>query len=227
VVLGPKDLWGETDSSFPGETGSSTVLSHWNGRTWSHVTIQGIAPAASSAGGHAWILTIDAAPTHASGAIPAGPPIIYRITGAAVNKVGVPADATISASESGIAAAPDGRLWILSRNPSSSTAIVYSRSGNKWASSPAIPADDLITVVSIFSYDGKNGFWDGPYGHWAGSKWIDTANEAAKQLAAVVWAAGVVAPIPGTDSAWSAGYVPRTAQSTATNAVIAAYGPLP
>jgi len=227
AVLGPKDVWGETIKSSGDETGSSTVLTHWNGRTWSDVTIQGIAPVASPAGGHAWIMTIDAAPIHVSGEAPAGAPIVYRITGAAVNKVAVPAHATIIEDESGIAAAPDGRLWILSRNVSSFTAIVYSGSGNKWVSSSAIPADDMLTVVSTFSYDGKNGFWDGPYGHWAGGKWIDTDNEAAKQLATVVWSGGVAVPIPGTDSAWSAGYIPRTAQSTATNAIIAVYGPLP
>ena len=93
--------------------------------------------------------------------------------------------------------------------------------------SSVIPADDMVTVVSTLSYDGKNGFWDGPYAHWTGSKWIDTDNETTKQLAAVVWTAGVAVPIPGTDSAWSAGYVPQTAKSTATNAVIAVYGPLP
>jgi hypothetical protein len=207
------------------ETGSSTVLTHWNGRTWSDVSIQGIGPAASTAAGHAWIMTIDAAPTHPSGEAPAGPPIVYRITGAALNEVAVPGQATIT-GQSGIAAAPDGRLWILSRNVSDFTGIVYSGSGGKWVSS-VVPAEDMVTVVTTFSYDGKNGFWDGPYGHWTGSKWIDTGNEATKQLAALAWAAGVAVPIPGTDSAWSAGYLPQTAHSTATNAVIAVYGPRP
>ena len=55
---------------------------------------------------------------------------------------------------------------------------------------------------------------------------IDT-DIGAKQLGALFWTDGVAVPIPGTDSAWSAGYVPRTAHSAATNAVIAVYGPLP
>jgi hypothetical protein len=225
AVLGPKDVWGESVKSFDGETGSSTVVTHWNGRTWSDLTIQGIAPTASSAGGHAWIMTVDAAPTAVSEEAPAGPPIVYRTAGAALNKVGVPGHATIIQDQSGIAAAPDGRLWILT-NSSSFTGTVYSGSGNKWVSS-VIPADDMVTAVSTLSYDGKNGFWDGPYGHWTRSKMTDTGNAVAKQLAAAFWTAGVAVPIPGTDSAWSAGYVPQTAKSTSTNAVIAVYGPLP
>ena len=63
-------MWGESVNSANGETGSSTVLTHWNGRTWSEVTIAGISPAASSAGGHAWIMTVDAAPLHVSGEAP-------------------------------------------------------------------------------------------------------------------------------------------------------------
>jgi hypothetical protein len=85
----------------------------------------------------------------------------------------------------------------------------------------------MVTVVSTFSYDGRNGFWDGPYGHWTGSKMIDTDNQTTRQLADAFWTAGVAVPIPGTDSAWSGGYVQRTATGTATNAVIAVYGPLP
>jgi hypothetical protein len=224
AVLGPKDVWAETDSASG--TAGFTVLTHWDGRTWSNVSVQGIDPVASAAGGHAWIMTIDAVPTHASGEAPAGPPIIYRTTGAALGKVGVPGNATIIQDQSGIAAAPDGRLWILSCDLSRFTAVVYSRSGTKWAVSSAIPADDLVTVVGTFSYDGKNGFWDGPYGHWTGSKRIFT-DVGAGQVADAFWSADVAAPIPGTASAWSAGYVQRTVQSTATNAVIAVYGPLP
>jgi hypothetical protein len=225
AVLGPRDVWGETVASFNSQTGSSTVLTHWNGRTWSDVTIQGISPAASSAGGHAWIMTVDAAPTAVSDEPPAGPPIVYRITGAALNKVGVPGQATIIEDQSAIAAAPNGRLWILT-NSSSLTGTVYSGSGNKWVSS-VIPADDMVTVVSTFSCDGKNGFWDGPYAHWTGSKWIDTSNQTTKQLADAAFTANVAVPIPGTDSAWTAGYLARTAHGTATNAIIAVYGPLP
>jgi hypothetical protein len=226
AVLGPKDVWGESLTSYASATATSTVLTHWNGRTWSDVTIQGIAPVASSAGGRAWIMTIDGAPTHVSGEAPAGPPIVYRITGAALNQVGVPGQATITQDQSGIAAAPDGRLWILSCNPSCFTGVVYTGSGNKWASS-AVPANEMVTVVSTFSYDGRNGFWDGPYGHWTGSKMIDTDNQTTRQLADAFWTADVAVPIPGTASAWSGGYVQRTATGTATNAVIAVYGPLP
>lgn len=226
AVLGPKNVWGESLKSYTSTTATSTVLTHWNGRTWSDVTIQGIDPVASSAGGRAWIMTIDGAPVHVSGEATSGPPIVYRITGAVLNTVGVPGQATITQDQSGIAAAPDGRLWILGCNPSCFTGVVYSGSGNKWASS-VIPADRMVTVVSTFSYDGKSGFWDGPYGHWTGSTMIDTDNQTSKQLADAFWSAGVAVPIPGTDSAWSAGYVQRTAQSTPTNAVIAVYGPLP
>jgi hypothetical protein len=61
-------------------------------------------------------------------------------------------------------------------------------------------------VVTTFSYDGKNGFWNGPYGHWTGSKWIDM-DIVAKQLAAAFWAAGVAVAISGADSVWPCGYV--------------------
>ena len=78
------------------------MLTHRNGRTWWDVTIQGIDPTASSAGRDAWTMTVDAAPANAGRTAPAGPPIVYRITGAALDKVGVPRHATITEDESGI-----------------------------------------------------------------------------------------------------------------------------
>jgi hypothetical protein len=38
---------------------------------------------------------------------------------------------------------------------------------------------------------------------------------------------GDTVAIPGTGSAWSIGWVPRTAKSTATNSIVAVYGTLP
>jgi hypothetical protein len=224
AVLGPKDMWGQTQASLDGGVGDSTVLIRWNGRTWADVTIQGSEPTASSAGAHAWIMTIDATPVDAPGHVPTGSPIVYRITGASVAKVGAPPGATITEDESGIAAAPDGRLWILGCCATGADDLVYSGSGSKWAVSSA--RNDLGTVVGAFSYDGKNGFWDGPYGHWTGSKLINTNNEA-KPIANTYWSDDIAAPIPGTNSVWAAGYVLRTAKGTASNAVIAVYGPLP
>jgi hypothetical protein len=221
AVLGPKDVWGETLASYAGETGDSTVLTHWNGSTWSAVTIKGIAPVASSAGGHAWIMTVDALPVHISGVVPSGAPLLYRTSGAALEEVGTPAQATVTMGQSGIAAAPDGRLWVLDQD-----GIIYTGSGNNWVSSafPLTARDGLSTLT----YDGKNGFWDGMYGHWTGSKW--GADLQSKQLATFAPWAGTVR-IPGTDSYWAAGDIPRTGKTTPgtdpENAVIAVYGPLP
>jgi hypothetical protein len=222
AVLGPKDVWGETLKSYLGETGDSTVLTHWNGSTWSAITIKGIAPAASSAGGHLWIMTVDALPVHVSGQAPSGPPLIYRTSGAALKEVGTPGQATITQDQSEIAAAPDGRLWILNQDGN-----VYSGSGTKWTSH-AFPADAIATVVPTLSYDGKNGFWDGVCGHWTGSKW--GADPQTRQLATFSPFA-VAGLIPGTGSLWAAGSLPRTEKngplSGPTNAIIAVYGPLP
>jgi hypothetical protein len=164
-------------------------------------------------------MTIDTVEKYVNGYIPQGPPLVYQTSGGTVSKVAVPLHANIT-GDSGIAAAPNGRLWILLVNnfyPFSGT--LYSKSGNKWVSS-ATPA--YINDTGTLSYDGKNGFWDGPFGHWTGSEWIDTQNDDVFDQTA-----NVVVPIPGTDSAWRAGDVPWTPDGTATNAAIAIFGPLP
>jgi hypothetical protein len=160
-------------------------------------------------------------PTHVSGEAPSGPPLVYRTSGAAIKKVGTPQQATITQDQSGIAAAPDGRLWILNQS-----GTIYSGSGKHWTSSVFRPSA-IATLAASLSYDGKNGFWDGVYGHWTGSAW--GAGLASKQLGTFSSAAGV-APIPGTGSLWAVGAIPRTGKSSLgypTNAVIAVYGPLP
>ncbi len=203
AVLGPKDVWGESLTSYASATATSTVLTHWNGRTWSDVTISGIAPVASIRGR----ARVDHDHRLGAHTVASGKPRqdLRSSTGSPgprSTRVGVPGQATITQDQSGIAAAPDGRLWILQlRRLPLVPCVVYTGSGSKWAVSSAIPADDLVTVVSTFSYDGKNGFWDGPYGHWTGSKLIDTDNQTTRQLGDAFWTADVAVPIPGTDSA--------------------------
>lgn len=228
AVLGPKDVWGETLKSFQYDTGDSTVLTHWNGSTWSHVTVKGIGPVASAAGGHAWILTMDDVPEHVSGWVPAGPPLIYRTSGAAMQDVEAPGGAKILSG--GIGAAPDGRLWVVTAgnvySPTGNAGTVYSWSGKRWTST-AFPLKTMPGFGGTLSYDGKNGFWNDT-AHWTGSRWQSTIQ--SKQLATFNSTAGIAGPIPGTSSLWVAGYIPRAGKTILgypTNAVIAVYGPLP
>ena len=230
AVFGPKDVWGETYKSDLFETGDSTVLTHWNGTTWSHVTIKGVLPAVSSAGGHAWLMTIDTAiGFHRGSWKPIGAPLLYRTSGAVVKKIPAPRHVAITGYWSGIAAAPDGRLWIVNDLTSSlkqKSPEIYSWAGDKWVTS-AYPANAIAEVAGTLTYDGKNGFWDGLAGHWTGRKW--GPDVISKQLAPF-GAAGVAWPIPGTGSFWAAGAIPRTGKTVpvnTTNAAIAVYGPLP
>jgi hypothetical protein len=228
AVLGPKDVWGETLKSYLYDTGDSTVLTHWNGSTWSHVIVKGIGPVASAAGGHAWILTMDAVPEHVSGWVPAGPPLVYRTSGAALQDVGAPAGAKILSG--GIGAAPDGRLWIVTAgnvySRSGNTGTVYTWSGKRWTST-AFPLKTVPGFGGSLNYDGKNGFWNDTE-HWTGSGWQSIIQ--SKQLATFNSTGGIAGPIPGTHSLWTAGYIPRAGKTILgypTNAVIAVYGPLP
>jgi hypothetical protein len=231
AVLGPRDVWGETYKSDLFETGDSTVLTHWNGSTWSHVTIKGVLPAVSSAGGHAWLMTIDTViGFHRGSWKPAGAPLLYRTSGAVMKKIPAPRPVAVTGYWSGIAAAPDGRLWIANDLISSGrqkSPEIYSWAGDKWLSS-AYPANAVAEVAGTLTYDGKNGFWDGMAGHWTGRKWGPDVE--SKQLVPFAPTAGVVGPIPGTSSFWAAGVIPRTGKTVPVNtdnAAIAVYGPLP
>jgi hypothetical protein len=231
AVVGPKDVWAESTETCAAYTAGCTVLLHWNGTTWTRDKIAGIQPEAASAGAHAWILTInDGTPVPRQA--PSGHPIIRRTTGARLVNVVPPRAAKVFQDQDLIVAAPDGRAWFTGGALGNE---LYSWTGRKWVNSaipetvcsPGVPKPCVLYVdAANLSYDGKNGFWDGPWAHWTGRNWINTSNVAKPLINAFF---GDTAAIPGTNSAWSVGQVSRTSNAfgTPTNGIIGVYGTLP
>src|SRR5579859_7975417 len=104
-------------------------------------------------------MTIDTATVTARGSWkPNGAPLLYRTSGAVVKKIPAPRHVAITGYWSGIAAAPDGRLWIVNDLTSSlkqKSPEIYSWSGDKWVTS-AYPANAIADVAGTLTYDGKN-----------------------------------------------------------------------
>ena len=209
-----------------------SVLTHWNGTTWSDATVKGDDPSAATAGGHAWIVTR------------AARPVLYQTTGTAISRVTGKEGSLLFKAGDQIAGAPDGQLWITGFGGAKHR--LYHWTGSKWAQSP-IPAG-LCSPVDpgppyegsrcVFnyngnvSYDGHGGLWLGNDARWTGGKWINIADTDSKPLHPEFSAAQSV-PIPGTESAWAAaaiddrGRPARPGQNTPSEAGVAVYGPLP
>jgi hypothetical protein len=232
AVLGSSNVWALSSAPCPqGNSAGCTVLAHWNGATWSHVTIQGAFQAATSAGGHAWFLTLAAAQPYA-----AGTPVLYEATGSRISKVKAPI-ARVQAVY-GITAAPNGQLWALaSLAKKSAPEQLFHWTGRAWTEA-AVPKSVCppnatgtcpLNVIGTLSYDGKSGFWSGFEAHWTGRQWLNLDYSFSSQLTASGgWGnEGVTTAIPGTNSAWGVGEIDRTMTGTSTDGLITVYGPLP
>lgn len=224
AVLGATDVWG-ISGSIACSAGSAptctTTLAHWNGATWTYVTIGTYVQDLAGAGNHVWLVGLSNI-HNLDGPHPTGHPVVFRWTGSQWQQVTSP-EGRVRAFP-GIAASPHGDLWLMAPNPARSKPWHLDHlTGQRWTRQ-AVPAKLLASTT--LTYDGHRGLWAGPYAHWTGTRWLN-----AFRINSMPGADGFglvsIAAIPGSVSIWGAGWVGRTPASRVKDSLIAIFGGLP
>jgi hypothetical protein len=231
AVLSRSDVWGAVGSDCAGNTDPTctTTFWHWNGSTWTSVTLDMYLEGIAGAGGHAWLFGLTALRNYNGGSgDPTGAPVIYRTTGASVAKVTAPGRRLYDFAQ--ITAAPSGQLWVLGSPGSNKNAtLLFHWTGRAWTSArvPAkVGSAEPFIIQDPLVYDGHSGVWAGSYAHWTGTKWIN-AFQVASLPGTDGFGIGSLAPIPGTSSVWGAGLVGRSPTNNTHDSLIAIYGAVP
>ncbi len=220
AVLSASNVWDysneSTDYCAFAASRLRTCLFHWNGSAWRETDLPGRAPLdLASAGGHAWFLT--SANIGNSGA--AGSLAVHETASGGLRKI--PGPHVTLGTDIGLAAAPNGQLWLSGRLATAKQPpVLFHWTGAKWARI-AVPASFYSFVSSPLVFDDKTGVWYGPFVHWTGTRWINANTSPVLNSGAETFY-GMTA-IPGSASAWAVGGF-----ETGTNfTLIGVYGALP
>jgi hypothetical protein len=211
VVLSSTDAWAESGGScvYPQGTPRCSTVEHWNGSTWTPSTVPTSLQALAGSGRHAWLAGLSDVKN--SGARVTGRLALYKQSAGQWKIVRAPLGEI--GAVTGLAAAPNGRLWLMTASTNRKKERLSFWNGRIWTTK-IIPSG--LGVGNPFCYDGHNGVWAGAAAHWTGTRWVNTSPSLRELLGVYT-----VAPIPGTDSAWGNG------QDGSTRSVIQIYGPLP
>jgi hypothetical protein len=211
IVAGPDDAW--VVSSY-GE--STTTVEHWTGSAWVDYTVSG---QVSLAGGGSRPWLVGTTTRHG-----ASLEVVYRWTGSRWQRVSTPG---YTAAAVDGAAAPDGRVWLVTRGRGSTSWRLYERRGSAWFRLASIAHIQSSFASEALIYDGHNGFWDLPY-RWTGTRWVATMPSfpSSPWWFNQFWYNNV-SPVPGTGSAWAL-VLANTSPTAGTQVgAIACYGPTP
>jgi hypothetical protein len=221
AVFSPSNVWslsaGATDfcPSLPSRL--RTCLFHWNGQSWNETEMAGRTTVGfASAGSHAWYLTTSSMNPAGDSSLLA----VYETTGSGLRRI--PGPNVTLGSEIGLAAAPNGQLWVSGRMPrGSQPPVLFHWTGAKWVRIAVPGAFDSFYAEPLV-FDGKTGVWYSPFAHWTGTRWINTNTSPVLNADADPFDA--MTAIPGSASAWAVGgYTSSGPRST----IVGVYGPLP
>jgi hypothetical protein len=227
AVLSATDVWAESGEQCPASAAQPcSEMLHWNGSTWASVPVSGLSEAVTSAGGHAWFLSL----TGAKDDVPA----IDETEGSKLVKVKAPAG-TMGATAPGFAAAPNGRLWILGELASKGNGLrLWRWSGKAWTES--VPPGNLCVpngsgycpsyLPFVLVYDGGNGVWSGLI-HWTGTRWVNTQTLSTKLTDTSFEIPVQVAVTPVSGTVWGPSSFERNATGSSNGGLIIVYGRLP
>jgi len=230
AVISATDVWGYGQNGGCAHTDpADTCLYRWNGTKWAAVNVPAAHGGITAAGGHAWFAGLtNVKPVKGNSAISlTGLPAIYELTGSTVKKVSAPSARVANTVQ--VAAAPNGRLWLGTRLPTTTAPqTLFHWTGKAWTriGIPATANGLPLLIETNLAYDGGNGVWWGGFSHWTGSRWVSTFPETG--IGGYAFAVTWVSAIPGSASIWGAGVITVTTSSdTTSDGLVAVYGPLP
>ena len=226
AVLSASNVWAGSSQQCPASAPQPcSELLHWNGSTWASVPVSGVTQAVTSAGGHAWFLTL----TGAKHDVPA----IDETQGSRVVKVKAPPAAMNSSP--GFVAAPNGRLWILGQLTSrNNPQRLWHWNGKKWTESD-VPQNLCVPNGTGYCpaylppglvFDRGNGFWSGLI-HWTGARWVNTETLSTQLMDMSIEIPAQVAVSPVTGTVWGPSLFGRNASGSSFGGLIIVYGRLP
>ena len=233
AVLSPTNVWGVTNQGC--ETGPTsqrcTVLVHWNGSSWSTVTVAGEVTSVTAVGGHVFFLALTNMKFSASLGI--GTPVIYEPT----TKMYSFAGPNLQLTDQGpsLVVELDGHRYIAGRLTTGGHAQrFYYWNGTTWTTMsvpgnvcpPGFVGYCPLVLNSGITYDGGHGFWSGWSAHWTGTQWVNADYFATSLLTNTSINFQAVAPIPGTTDVWGAGAI-SAGNGGSSNTLVAVYPSLP
>lgn len=223
AVLSPTDAWVVGPQQPCTGTGAAevcpTTLYHWDGSSWSPfplpLTADGSTELSASSPTNVWVVGASS-PCLASRC--SYSPVAYHWSGSTWLKApSLPLKHSYYPPD--VAAGAKKNVWVSgwSATRAGQPGRLMHWNGRRWQVTDA--SGDLVTESPLVA-DGRSGAWMGPYAHWTGTEWVNTAPFSPDTCAMAD-----VTRIPGMATLWGVGGAYRSAKRS--DSVICAYPKAP